>query len=202
MVLLRRERQEGTKPVVEEHHCGITSCSPQQASASQRLEAIRGHWGIESRLFYVRDVTLGEDASRGRTGDSPQVMAALRNTIISMLHHLLDLRPVHLGGFHQRRQPHAPFEALRGSIKEANMSTQLTLSIGRPSVICFIHPTGGAMGIRQPCPKVAVRMLELERHEASGVPISIRGDGDAGREREISRLAETVVHLIRKRATS
>jgi len=85
VVLLRRERQQGTKPMVEEYHCGITSCSPQQASASQLLEAIRGHWGIENRLFHVRDVTLGEDACRVRTGDAPQVMAALRNTIISML---------------------------------------------------------------------------------------------------------------------
>ena len=78
VVLLRRERQERTKPVVEEYHCGITSCSRQQASASQRLEGIRGHWGIESHLFYVRDMTLGEDASRVRTGDAPQALAALR----------------------------------------------------------------------------------------------------------------------------
>lgn len=85
VVLLRRQRQEGKKPAVEEYHCGITSCSPQEASASQLLDAIREHWGIENRLFYVRDVTFGEDASRVRTGDAPQVMAALRNTIISLL---------------------------------------------------------------------------------------------------------------------
>lgn len=85
VVLLRRERQQGKKPAVEEYHCGITSCSPRQASASRLLEAIRGHWGIENRLFHVRDVTLGEDASRVRTGDAPQVMAALRNIIISLL---------------------------------------------------------------------------------------------------------------------
>ena len=87
VVLLRRERQEGTKPVVEECHCGITSCSPQQASASPRLEAIRGHRGIENQRFYVRDMTLGEGASRVRTGDAPQALAALRTTILSMLNH-------------------------------------------------------------------------------------------------------------------
>jgi hypothetical protein len=73
VVLLRRERQQGKKPAVEEYHCGITSCSPRQASAAQLLEAIRGHWGIENRLFHIRDVTLGEDACRVRTGDAPQV---------------------------------------------------------------------------------------------------------------------------------
>lgn len=85
VVLLRRERQEGKKPAVEEYHCGISSCSPQAMSASQLLNAIRGHWGIENRLFHVRDVTFGEDASRVRAGDAPQVMAALRNLIISLL---------------------------------------------------------------------------------------------------------------------
>ncbi len=35
--------------------------------------AIRAHWGIENRAHYVRDVALGEDASRIRT--RPGVMA-------------------------------------------------------------------------------------------------------------------------------
>jgi hypothetical protein len=40
---------------------------------------------IENRLHYVRDVTLGEDASRIRTGSAPQVMAGLRNAAITLL---------------------------------------------------------------------------------------------------------------------
>ena len=35
------------------------------------LRHIRGHWEIENRLHYVRDVTLGEDASRVRKGAAP-----------------------------------------------------------------------------------------------------------------------------------
>jgi predicted transposase YbfD/YdcC len=64
---------------------GITSLAPAQANA-QRLAAIsRGHWGIENRLHWVRDVNFGEDASRIRTGQAPQVMATFRNLAISLL---------------------------------------------------------------------------------------------------------------------
>jgi len=49
------------------------------------LALARGHWGIENRLHYVRDVTLGEDASRVRSGAAPQVLAALRNVVLTLL---------------------------------------------------------------------------------------------------------------------
>jgi predicted transposase YbfD/YdcC len=38
----------------------------------------RGHWSIENREHYVRDVTFDEDRSQVRTGSSPQIMAAMR----------------------------------------------------------------------------------------------------------------------------
>lgn len=49
------------------------------------LKYVRGHWGIENRIHWVRDVTMGEDASQVRTGSAPQVMAALRNVVINIL---------------------------------------------------------------------------------------------------------------------
>ncbi len=45
--------------------------------------AIRAHWGIENRAHYVRDVTLGEDASRIRT--RPGVMARIRSLALNIL---------------------------------------------------------------------------------------------------------------------
>ncbi len=45
--------------------------------------AIRAHWGIENRAHYVRDVTLGEDASRIRT--RPGVMARIRSVALNIL---------------------------------------------------------------------------------------------------------------------
>jgi hypothetical protein len=46
---------------------------------------MRGHWAIENRSHHVRDVTLGEDASRIRKGSGPEVMAAIRNATIGLL---------------------------------------------------------------------------------------------------------------------
>jgi len=62
----------------------ITSLTPQQASPAQLLQLVRGHWGIENRLHWVRDVTFDEDRCQIRTGAAPQVMAALRNTVIGL----------------------------------------------------------------------------------------------------------------------
>ena len=45
--------------------------------------AIRSHWGIENRAHYVRDVTLGEDASRIRT--KPGIMARIRSVALNVL---------------------------------------------------------------------------------------------------------------------
>ena len=63
----------------------ITSAGPEWADAEALLGYWRGHWGIENRLHYVRDVTPGEDASRIRSGSAPAVMAALRNAAITLL---------------------------------------------------------------------------------------------------------------------
>lgn len=54
-------------------------------TAAQVLWLVRGHWQIENRLHYVRDVTLLEDRSRLRAGAAPQVMAALRNVVLGLL---------------------------------------------------------------------------------------------------------------------
>jgi predicted transposase YbfD/YdcC len=64
---------------------GITSLSVEQADAGRLLALTRGHWGIENGLHYKRDVTLEEDASRVRREAAPQVMAALRNSLLHVL---------------------------------------------------------------------------------------------------------------------
>ncbi|WP_143517632.1 transposase [Pseudonocardia sp. MH-G8] len=46
-------------------------------------DIIRGHWHIENRLHWVRDVTFDEDLSQIRTGTGPATMAVLRNLAIS-----------------------------------------------------------------------------------------------------------------------
>ena len=63
----------------------VTSLTFAQASPTRLADLIRGHWGIENGLHYVRDVTFAEDASRLRTGNGPQIMACLRNLAIGVL---------------------------------------------------------------------------------------------------------------------
>jgi predicted transposase YbfD/YdcC len=64
---------------------GVTSLRPEQASAKQLLELNRGHWEIENRIHYVRDVTYDEDRSRIRTDKGPRMMASIRNIAISIV---------------------------------------------------------------------------------------------------------------------
>ena len=64
---------------------GVTSLRPEQADARQIGELVRGHWEIENRLHWVRDVTFDEDRSQVRTGSGPRTMTSLRNFAISCL---------------------------------------------------------------------------------------------------------------------
>jgi predicted transposase YbfD/YdcC len=63
----------------------VTSLALGTASPAQLAGWLRGHWKIENRLHWVRDVTFGEDASHARTGSLPRVMASLRNLAIGAL---------------------------------------------------------------------------------------------------------------------
>jgi predicted transposase YbfD/YdcC len=63
----------------------ITSLSAERATAADLLALNRGHWGIENRLHWVRDVTFGEDACRAKTRHCPQNLAALRNVGLNLL---------------------------------------------------------------------------------------------------------------------
>jgi predicted transposase YbfD/YdcC len=64
---------------------GCTSLTPERADAERLLKLVRGHWRIENQSHWVRDVTMDEDRSQVRKGNIPQVMAALRNTVIGLL---------------------------------------------------------------------------------------------------------------------
>jgi predicted transposase YbfD/YdcC len=62
----------------------VTSLTVEQAEPADLLAYVRQHWSIEV-LHWIRDVTLHEDASRIRTGNTPRVMATLRNAVVSLL---------------------------------------------------------------------------------------------------------------------
>ncbi len=64
---------------------GITDMGAGLAGPEELGRYARNHWGIENRTHYVRDQTLGEDASQIRTGHQPHALAAVRNLVIGAL---------------------------------------------------------------------------------------------------------------------
>ncbi len=53
-------------------------------TAQEIAERIRGYWGVENKVHYVRDVTQGEEASRIRTTPLTQIFALARNFSLNL----------------------------------------------------------------------------------------------------------------------
>ncbi len=84
---ITRERVVRGKKSIETVYT-ITSHSVRQAGPAQLLALSRAHWGIENQLHYVRDVTCREDQARAHAGHAPQVLAAFRNTVLTIIRRL------------------------------------------------------------------------------------------------------------------
>ncbi|MEM7375774.1 MAG: ISAs1 family transposase [Bacteroidota bacterium] len=89
-------------------HYGLTSLSASEASPQRLLALKRRYWAIENRLHYRRDVSLGEDRCRLRTGYSPRIMATLNNLVLA----LIDRLDFHTLPDARRRFSANPLEAL------------------------------------------------------------------------------------------
>jgi predicted transposase YbfD/YdcC len=88
----------------------ITSLDATQARPAELADWLRGHWLIEA-LHHIRDVTFGEDASQVRTGNAPQALATLRNTVISLLR-LTGTTNIAKALRHNSRNPNRPLQTL------------------------------------------------------------------------------------------
>jgi len=75
---------------------------------------VRGHWEIENKLHWVRDVTYQEDKSLVRTGNAPRVMASLRNLAISLLR-LDGHKNIAAANRHHARDPHRTLKLLQAA---------------------------------------------------------------------------------------
>lgn len=82
------------------------------ASPTQLAAWVQGHWAIESKLHWVRDVVFDEDRSTVRTGSAPRVMAALRSTAIS-IPRMSGSPSIAAASRHHARDSHRPAELLR-----------------------------------------------------------------------------------------
>jgi predicted transposase YbfD/YdcC len=82
-IVRRRRPISGSKRWSTETVHAVTSLGFRDVRADRLAEIIRGHWHIENRLHWVRDVVFSEDLSQIRTGTGPAIMAVLRNLAIS-----------------------------------------------------------------------------------------------------------------------
>jgi predicted transposase YbfD/YdcC len=109
--LTRKTRRHRGDRLHTEIVYAVTSLSATDAHPDQIATWLRGHWAIENRLHYVRDVSFDEDRSQTRTAGGPQVMATLRNTVISLLR--LDDEPnIASARRHYARNPIRPMDLI------------------------------------------------------------------------------------------
>jgi predicted transposase YbfD/YdcC len=102
--VMRRECERielKTGKLTHEVSYGLTSLAPARADAAV-LEALwRGHWTIENRVHYVRDVSFGEDAGHAAAGDTARVLASVRNALLYLFRragwHLVPSALAHYG---------------------------------------------------------------------------------------------------------
>lgn len=80
-----RERATGRTKTTTQTVYGITSLPRERADATRLLGITREHWGIENKVHYVRDQTMGEDASQVRKRSAPVVLATIRNAMLGVL---------------------------------------------------------------------------------------------------------------------
>ena len=79
---IERERRIGDKVSTEVAYI-VTSLTPAESGPARLLALTRGHWAIENRLHYVRDVSFNEDRCRVRAG--ARALAAIRNLVLSLI---------------------------------------------------------------------------------------------------------------------
>jgi predicted transposase YbfD/YdcC len=107
----RRRRLDEPKRFTTETVYAITDLRVHEARPAQLGAWIRGHWSIENKIHYVRDVTYDEDRSQIRTGTGPQVMAALRNAAIGALR-TAGITNIAAGNRHHARDSSRPLALL------------------------------------------------------------------------------------------
>jgi predicted transposase YbfD/YdcC len=100
--------RSGTRSNQEYNNTGYYLCS--LSPQSQRLAAgIRGHWLIENRLHWVKDVIYEEDSSPQKAGFAPINLSLLKTWVLTLLR-------VH------------GFDSIKGAISEISHNLKYILS--------------------------------------------------------------------------
>lgn len=84
LIRVESERQVHRATIIEASHETRYYVASFIDTAAAFAERIRGYWGVENKVHYVRDVTQGEDASRIRTPPLVQIWALARNFALNL----------------------------------------------------------------------------------------------------------------------
>jgi predicted transposase YbfD/YdcC len=109
--IVRRRRRLGSRRWTTVTVYAITSLTAVQADPVLLARWLRGHWSIEA-LHWVRDVSFDEDRSQVRTSNGPQIMAALRNLVITALR-LAGHTNIAAALRHHARDPQRPLQTYK-----------------------------------------------------------------------------------------
>ena len=74
-----------TGEVREDTHYLLSSLEAERAGPARLLSLMRGHWGIENKLFHVKDDGFGEDRHVLGSHRSGAVMSLLRGAALNLL---------------------------------------------------------------------------------------------------------------------
>lgn len=84
LIRIQSERRVYRADIVEVSHETRYYVASFCDTASALARRIRGYWGVENKVHYVRDVTQGEDASRIRTSPLIQIWVVARNLALNL----------------------------------------------------------------------------------------------------------------------
>lgn len=91
--------------------------APPATTLAEMVSAIGTRWSIENGLHHVKDVTMGEDKSTVHLDNGPKIMAALRNTALSLLRRAGYSTIAARMRYHSTH-PHAALQVLSLSLRE------------------------------------------------------------------------------------
>jgi predicted transposase YbfD/YdcC len=109
--IVRRRKLPRNKKWSRQTVYAITSLAATQATPAELAAIIRGHWAIEDRLHWVRDLDYDEDRSQIRTASAPRVMATLRNVALTILR-LADHASIAAALRYHSRRPGRPLQTI------------------------------------------------------------------------------------------
>jgi predicted transposase YbfD/YdcC len=109
--VIRRRRPLGSTKWTTVTVYAITSLTAVQANPVLLARWLRQHWSIEV-LHWIRDVSFDEDRSQVRTSNGPQIMAALRNLVITALR-LAGHTNIAAALRHHARDPQRPLDTYK-----------------------------------------------------------------------------------------